>query len=152
MSLVLRLATRGIAGAAAAMFPENDHGAPDWQSTRMVERTLEWIEELPPKQGRLLLALFLVAELIGGVLAGRPRCFSRLALETRERAVRSWRASRWHLLRMLGDSLKASLTMMYASHPAVVGFLGEHRSCAHPADEPCIPVVPGALAGIEIGE
>src|SRR5688572_24611162 len=129
------------------MFPGNDLGVPDWRATELVNRTLEYIDELPPPQRRLLMSLFLVLELLGGLLTGRPRRFSRLAVAVREEAVRGWRASKLHLLRMLGDSLKAVLTMVYASHPAVMAYLGEYRSCEHPGDGVAMRVDRNALAG-----
>ena len=137
--------TRGIVGAGEAMFPENDYLAPDWRSTELVSRTFGYLDELPPAQRRLLLALFVVTELLGGWLAARPRRFSKLSVASREQAIRGWRASRHALLRMLGDSLKAVLTMPYASHPSVLVHLGEYRSCAHPGDGLPIPHVPDAL-------
>jgi hypothetical protein len=128
------------------MFPENDLGVPDWRATRLVERTLEYIDELPPAQGRLIRSLFVVLELLGGLLVWRLCRFSRLAVAVREDAVRGWRASKAHLLRLLGDSLKAVLTMVYASHPAVMAYLGEYRSCEHAAAEVAMRVDRNALS------
>jgi hypothetical protein len=135
----------GIRAAAESMFPENDLGVPDWRATRLVDRTLEYIGELPPAQRRLIMALFVVLELIGGWLLFRPRRFSKLTVALREEAVRGWRASKVHLLRMLGDSLKAVLTMVYASHPSVMAYLGEYRSCENRLDDVAMRVDRNAL-------
>jgi hypothetical protein len=143
---LVRRSVDGLRAAAEAMFPENDLGAPDFRATRLVERTLEYMDELPKAQHRLLVYLFLVLELIGGLLAGRLSRFSKLPVQSREAAVRRWRASTVHLLRLLGDSLKATLTMSYASHPDVIAYLGEYRGCAHEEAEFPIRVDAGALA------
>lgn len=127
--LLERLLDDAIEGASEGMFPKNDLGAPDFEETEMLRRTREYIAELPPAQGKLLVLLFLVVELVAPFLLLTPRRFSRLAPAQRARAVRRWRRSRFHLLRMLGDALKASTTMMYMSHPLVVAHIGEHRTC-----------------------
>jgi hypothetical protein len=118
----------GIRGASEGLFPENDFGAPDWRDTELVRRMREYMDELPPPQRRLLVLLFVTVELLTPLLLLRPHRFSRLAPERRAQAVRSWRKSRFFLLRLLGDALKASTTMMYMSHPSVVAHIGEYRA------------------------
>jgi hypothetical protein len=122
------------------MFPENDLGAPDWKSTEMVRRTFEYLDELPPPQRRLVKALFLFVELGAIALAGRFCRFSKLPAETRAGVVRRWRASHWLAFRVLGDAVKATTTMMYMSHPAVIRYIQEYRCCARPLDPLEIPL------------
>ena len=140
-----RQLVNGITGASEGLFPPNDFGAPDFRETRMVERTLEYLEELPPAQRRLVSALFIAVELLAPFLLLVPRRFSRLPHAHRAHAVRSWRRSRFFLLRVLGDALKASTTMMYMSHPRVVLHIGEHRACEHSEDLLGYPVRLDAL-------
>ena len=117
----MRLAMAGIAATSEATFPENDLGAPDWKSTAMVERTLEYFDELPPRQRRLLVLLFVFTELAAGLLSWRLSRFSRLPARHRTWAIHCFRRSELMLLRVLGDALKATATMMYMSHPLAIG-------------------------------
>jgi hypothetical protein len=130
-----RRALDGVAAVAEAMFPPNDLGAPDWKAAEVVRRTLLYAEALPPLQGRLVLALFLFVELAAPLLVPGLRRFSRLSRERRTTALRRWRSSRWAPLRLVGDALKAALSMVYLSHPLVSAYLGEYKTCARPADE-----------------
>jgi hypothetical protein len=117
----------GIRGACEGLFPENDFGAPDFRTTDLARRTREWMDELPPPQRRLLVLLFFTVELLTPILLLVPARFSRLSPERRAEAVRRWRRSRFFFLRLLGDALKASTTMIYMSHPLVVAHIGEYR-------------------------
>jgi hypothetical protein len=135
----------GIVAASEGLFPENSFGAPDYRDTHMLERTLEYLDELPPTQRRLVSLLYIAVEWLAPFLLLRPHRFSRLPHAHRADAVRSWRRSRFFLLRVLGDALKASTTMMYMSHPLVVAYIGEHRACQHPHDELGYPVRREAL-------
>jgi hypothetical protein len=139
----------GIAALSEATFPKNDLGAPDWESTRMVERTLEYLDELPPKQRRLVSLLYVFVELAAIFLVGGFRRFSKHSVERRSAVIRAWRQSRWLVFRVLGDAIKATTTMMYMSHPAVLAYIGEYRACAHPGDSVEIEVRPGALAQMD---
>jgi len=130
----MRVATAGIAASSEAAFPENDLGAPDWRSTEMVPRTLEYLEELPPRQRRLLVLLFVFVELGAVLLLLRFRRFSKLPARRRTQAIVGWRRSRFLGLRVLGDSLKATTTMMYMSHPSAMTYVGEYRVCDRPLD------------------
>ncbi len=141
----MKCAVAGLAAIAEAMFPENDLGAPDWKGTETVPRTLRYIGELPPAQGRLLLLLFVFVELAAPFLLFRPHRFSRLSVEQRTLAIRRWRASRRLVLRLLGDAIKATMTMMYMSHSSVSAYIGEHKGCARPHDPLLVRHVPGAL-------
>ncbi len=143
MSFLQRLAADGIAACSEATFPENDFDAPDWKSTEMVQRTHEYLDELPPKSRRLLVLLFVAVELIA--LLFTLRRFSRLSVERRTEMVRGWRRSRRFLLRALGDSVKATTTMMYMSHPSVTAYIEEYRACDAPVREPPMEVRPGTF-------
>jgi hypothetical protein len=139
------IAASGIGACAEAMFPPNTLGAPDWRAARVVERTFEHMADLPPAQGRQILALFILVELAAPLLGAGPRRFSRLAPQRRESAIRRWRASRLPLLRLVGEGIKMSLTMMYLSHPDVARYLGEDRQCAQPPQ--ALPLAPAAQPG-----
>jgi hypothetical protein len=130
------------------MFPENDLGAPDWKQTEMVRRTLAYVAELPPAQGRLLIFLFVFVELAAPLLLLGLPGFSRMPVERRTRAIRGWRASRFAPLRMLGDAIKASMTLMYMSHAKVSRYIEEYKTCARPLDDIAMRTVPDALAQI----
>jgi hypothetical protein len=142
----------GIRAASEGLFPVNDLGAPDWRDTEMVQRTRDYIAELPPPQRRLLVFLFVFVELAAPLLLLTPNRFSRLAPERRAQAVRRWRTSRIFLLRLLGDALKASTTMMYMSHPRVVAHIQEYRICEHPADSIQYPQRPSAFQSPAVTE
>jgi hypothetical protein len=120
----MRRAVDGIAASSEALFPANAIGAPDYRATDMVRRTLEYLTLLPRPQRRLLLTLFVVVELGTPVLTLGFRRFSRLPVERRELVVRHWRRSRFLPLRLLGDALKATTTMLYMSHPAALAYVG----------------------------
>ena len=66
--------------------------------------------------------------------------------------MRRWRKSRWFLLRVLGDALKASTTMMYISHPRVLEHIEEYRVCEHETDGLRVPVRPKALEAPSVSE
>lgn len=141
----MRIAIAGIAATSEATFPENDLGAPDWKSTEMVSRTLEYLDDLPPRQRRLLVALFAFVELGSALLLLRFSRFSKLPVRRRTQAIAFWRRSRFLLLRVLGDSIKATTTMMYMSHPSASAYVGEYRVCDRPLDRVKLPVRPEAL-------
>jgi hypothetical protein len=116
----------------------------------MVRRTREYIDDLPPPQRRLLVFLFVFVELVAPLLLLSPRRFSKLTPERRAQAVRRWRRSRFFLLRLLGDALKASTTMIYMSHPLVIAHIEEYRICEHPSDPVQYPTRPGALTEMTV--
>ncbi len=128
--------------AAQAIFPENDFGAPDWQSTELVSRLIDYIDQLPPPERRLLWALFVFVELAAIVLVFGFRRFSKLSVERRTQVIRRWRASRFLPFRVLGDALKASTTMIYMSHPSVIAYIEEYRVCDNRSDALKIAVRP----------
>lgn len=140
----MRRAVDAIAASSEALFPANAIGAPDYQATDMVRRTLEYLTLLPRAQRRLLLTLFVVVELGTPVLTLRFRRFSRLSVERRERVVRGWRRSRFLALRLLGDALKATTTMLYMSHPAALAYVGAPSAGEPPRDEVALRSMPNA--------
>jgi hypothetical protein len=148
-----RRAMDGLEAAAEALFPVNDYGAPDFLTTELVRRTLEYLDELPPDKRRLLLALFAVTEF--GTLLVWPYFtrFSRLSPARREAAVRGFRSSSFLPLRLLGDALKATTTLMYMSHPSALSYVGAFSSCERPLDPMQLPVRGGVfepLTGAEV--
>jgi hypothetical protein len=90
--------------------------------------------------------LFFVVELLGGLLVLRLRRFSGLPMRRRTQALASWRSSPLFVLRVLGDSLKATTTMMFMSHPSAIDYIGEYRACERPLDPVKIRVRAGALS------
>lgn len=142
---IARQLVTGITAASEGLFPPNDFGAPDYRDTQMVQRTLAYLQELPPPQRRLLTLLFIAVEWLAPLLLLFPRRFSRMPAAHRAHAVRTWRRSRFMLVRALGDALKAATTMMYMSHPKVVAYIGEHRACEHATDALGYEVRPSAL-------
>lgn len=128
-----RLASRGAAAAAEALFPKNNLGAPDWESAEVVPRLEGYLGELPPRSRRLILLLFTAVEL-WPLLALRVRRFSRLRPEARLGFVRRWRASRLYPIRLIGESTKAVLTMMYLSHPEALRYIGAYTVSPRPGD------------------
>lgn len=121
-------ALAGLTGSAEALFPPNDLGAPDYRATEVVPRTLAYLRALPARQRRLILLLFAFVELSAIFLIPGFRTFSRHSVTRRENAVRGYRTSRFLLVRLLGDAIKATLTMMYMSHPLALEYIGS-RPC-----------------------
>jgi hypothetical protein len=141
-----RTAVDGLRATAEALYPVNDYGAPDWQTTEMVARTLEYWGELPPKQRLQLMALFVLIELGSTLFLFGFKRFSRHSVTRREQAVRRFRRS-WLLpLRTLGDALKASTTVIYMSHSSVLAHIGMYSVCEHPDDPFPVLVRPDALS------
>ena len=135
-----RRAIDGIRGACEALYPPNDLGAPTWEDTEMVARTLDWVDELPRPQARLVLLLFVAVELLTPLLAPALGRFSRLSPERRVALVRRWRGMRFYPLRFIGDSLKSVTTMIYLSHPRALEWVGMFKHCDHPADPFHVPM------------
>lgn len=125
-TFLMRTTIAGVAASAEALFPSG-HGAPDWRDAEVVPRTLRYLEELPPQPRRLLMLLFVAIELLAPVLIGCASRFSRLPVDRRMEGIRRLRASPHRYRRTVGDGLKATLTMIYASHPRVLASLGERE-------------------------
>jgi len=139
-------ALAGVAAAAEAMFPEGVDGAPDWLSTRLVERTRAYLDELPPAPRRLLLMLYVTLEWGSPLTSGRVRRFSRLPVGEREALLRRWRVSRVRPLSIVADAVKAHLTMMYMSHADVLRHVGMYKTCVRPHDALVVPTRPRGAA------
>jgi hypothetical protein len=135
----------GLSGTAEALFPENDYGAPDHRTTDLVPRTLEYLAELPVSQRRLLTTLFVLVELAAPFLIVGFRRFSRLSSDRRVNSVRAWRRSRVLPLRLLGDALKATMTLVYMSHPLALAYVGAFAASPRPLDRLQVPVRADAL-------
>src|SRR5438105_4957298 len=88
-----RTAVDGLRATVEALYPVNDYGAPDFRTTDMVSRTCVYWGELPARQRRLLMALFVLIELAAPLLVFGFKRFSRLSVERRETAVRDFRRS-----------------------------------------------------------
>jgi hypothetical protein len=139
-----RLMTPGLRASVQALFPENDLGAPDWRATNMVERALDLFAELPPHQRRLLTFLFLFVPFAPLVLFSSPLPFVWMSTARRTAQIRAWRSSSFFLRRAVGDGLKATLTMIYLSHPEPLRFMGVRGGCAHPTDAFALDEPPAA--------
>jgi hypothetical protein len=140
-----RHAKAGLSATAEALFPVNDLGAPDYRTTDIVERTLSYLSLLPARQRTLLVCLFAFVELGAPLLLLRPGRFSRLPVARREQAIRSFRASSLLPVRVVGDALKACMTMMYMSHPAALAHVGAYAASPRPLDRLQVPVRADAL-------
>ena len=123
-SFLLNPAKRGLEATAEALFPVNAIGAPDYRTTDLVGRTLAYWEELPAPQRRLLMLLYVLVEWGAPLLGAGWGRFSTLPVAQREAAVRRFRGSRITLLRIVGDALKATTTILYMSHPAALAYIG----------------------------
>ncbi|MFT5682346.1 MAG: hypothetical protein ACI8RZ_003264 [Myxococcota bacterium] len=142
----MRTVTAGLHATSEALYPENDFGAPDWRTVDLVPRCLAWMAELPPRQRDQLYLLFGAVELATPLLAPSLRRFSKLSVSRRLALVRRWRASRLLPLKLIADSLKATTSMMYLSHPAALTWIGMYKVCARPDDPLQVEIRPDALA------
>jgi len=133
--ILYRYAEAGLSATAEALFPVNMEGAPDYRTTELVARMLEYWRLLPGRQRRLFLALFAFVELAAPFLIAGFSRFSGLPVGVREQAVRRFRQSEVMPLRLIGDALKASMTMMYMSHPAALAHVGVFSGCNQLAKE-----------------
>jgi hypothetical protein len=146
MGFFERRALDGLEAVAEALFPQNDYGAPDFEATELVRRTLEYMDVLPGDKRRLLVALFALTELAAPLLVPGFSRFSRLPVQVREEAVRRFRQSRFLPVRLLGDALKATTTLIYMSHPLALSYVGAYSTCERPLDPMTLPFRAGALA------
>ncbi|MFT6397696.1 MAG: hypothetical protein ACJAYU_002451 [Bradymonadia bacterium] len=123
----------GLAGAAEALFPPSDT-APDYQGTELILRTTRYVGRLPPPQRKLVKLLFIATELLAPILSPGIRRFSRRKPDRRRANVNKWRTSWFYPARLLADALKATLQMVYLSHPAVLEHIGEYKVSANRED------------------
>lgn len=129
-----------IAACAEGLFPTNDQGIPDWMSTQVTERTLSYLQVLPPFERHLLGLLYVGIDLVP-LLLGHFARLSSLPATRRAELVNAWRVGEITPLRQLGDALKAQLTMMYLSHPQAIAYVGETAICTNDEDvfQPALP-------------
>ena len=139
-----------ILAASEVMFPANELGAPDHHQAEMVSRTLAWMDELPSPQRKLVVLLFVAVELFAPLLGAGWGRFSRLSETRRGAAIRRWRTSRFYVVRIIGSSLKATLSMIYLSHPDVLVYLGMFKGCDHPSDPLSVNIETDALARVSL--
>jgi hypothetical protein len=144
----IRSVDAGIVGASEALFPENDLGAPDWREVEMLPRTRRWLAALPAKQRLLVELLFVAVEWSAPLLGPAPGRFSKIAPARREAIVRRWRASRIYPLKLLGDALKATTSMIYLSHPAALKYIGMYKPCENPGDPLQVEIRADALGAV----
>lgn len=121
---VERTFRRSVDAVAEGLFP-SEAGLPGAGETDLARRTAAYVEALPPTQRPLLVLLFLATEWLtvvlaplGGPMSARPPA-RRLAI------VEGWRASWIWPVRLLGDAVRATMCMVYFSHPAVLATFGE---------------------------
>jgi hypothetical protein len=128
--------------AAEAAFPSGA-GAPDHREADVVRRFLEWQAALPPARQPLVTLLFVAIEALSFLLTGRSYLWlsdaQRLAL------IQRLRRHRVYGFRLIGDSVKGLLTMIYLASPPVVAHLGMISASEHPADPYRLPVKREAL-------
>lgn len=141
----MRFVVDGLTATAEALYPKNDLGAPDWESVQLVPRCLHWLEELPARQRNQLYLLFGAVELAAPLLTLSLRRFSRMSVARREATVRRWRASSLLPLKLIADSLKATTSMMYLSHPEALAYIGMYKACHRPGDPLQVEIRPNAL-------
>lgn len=143
----VRLITPGLRAACEALFPANGRGAPDWQQTQMVERSVALFGELPRRQRQLVILLFVAVRFAPWFLLTGWLPFTRMSVAKRTEQIRRWRSSSLFLRRAIGDGLKATLTMVYLSHPAPLRYMGLATACDNPDDPMDLDVIPHALLG-----
>jgi len=145
-SFIDRTVRASVQATAEVYFPENDFGAPDWRETDMVERTILYLQDIPPNTRPMLYLLFFAVEWLAPfLLAGLGR-FSKRSLPFRQRAIRRWNTWNFIVFRFLAEGLKAQLTMTYMSHPLVQEHMGVWKACAREADPYQRPLRPDFLA------
>ena len=124
----------GIRGAAEVLFPENAIGAPDWRSTQMVQRTVDYLDELPPHRGNVVSALFVAADVMLPVALVDVRRLPDVPLAKRRAGFERWYEAPYSALGQIVGALKATLSMVYFNHPDVVRHIGTVKPCARPWD------------------
>jgi hypothetical protein len=138
-SWIDRLTAAGIRGTSEAVFPSG-FDAPDWQDARMEERTLRYIHELPPANAALIRFMFISIEFVLFLLMPSFLPFSRNSIARRQKVLYRWKKSSLYPIRMVADGLKATLHMVYLSHPDVSAYIGEYKHKKHKQDDYPMPV------------
>lgn len=115
----------GVHALSEALFPEGQANVPGYEQTDLVARTEAYVNTLPPSQGPLVALLFVAVDWLTPILVPFGPRMSRRAPEERLSIVERWRNSSWWLFRVLGNAVKASLSMVYFAHPKVFEASGE---------------------------
>jgi hypothetical protein len=135
----MRRTAEGIRGTSEVMFPTNDVGAPDWQATQMVERTVDYLYLLPPRMRALVMLMFIAIEFGSPFMLSGFGRFSKLSRARRLKVLEGWRKAKIPLFKLLADALKAQLCMMYLSHRDVQHHIGAFKACDRPGDALGLP-------------
>ena len=135
----------GIQGAAEVLFPENDFGAPDWRSTDMVQRTVDYLFELPPHRSQVVSALFVAADVMLPPALRDIRQLPKVPLAKRMAAFERWYDEPYSAMGQVVGALKATLSMVYFNHPDVVRYIGTVKPCDRPWDHYKVDVDVDAL-------
>jgi len=114
----------GLHASAEALFPEAP-GMPGFEEVEMERRMVLYIRALPPEQSPMVALLYVLVEYLAWVVAPWKGRLSRRTIPDRLALVQGWRDSRIWPLQVVGDALRASLCMVYFSHPAVMRAYGE---------------------------
>lgn len=121
----------GLHATVEGLYPPDPGGAPDAVVTNLEVRTRAYIQSQPPTHRFLLPLLFFGVELLPLILSPWAGRMSRRTPQARRELVTAWRASPVFALRGLGDALRATLQMVYLSHPAVLRHIGEYKTVAY---------------------
>ena len=125
---------RSVHATSEALYPEAP-GIPGGVSTELAPRTMAYIDQLPPTQRPMVALLFVAVEWLPFLMWPLGGRLSRRTAERRVATVEGWRHSRIWPLRLVGDALRATLTMVYFSHPKVLAVWGEP-----PEGDPTVPL------------
>lgn len=113
-----------VRASSEALFPA-DGVHPDHLDTDLADRTEAYVRALPPSQSPLVMLMFVAVEWLTPVLSPFGPRFSRRTPDERLALVDRWRSARLIPLRLFGDALRATLVMLYFSHPAAMASVGE---------------------------
>lgn len=98
---------------------------PGFEETEIERRMVLYIEALPPEQSPMVALLYVLVEYLAWFVAPWKGRLSRRSIPDRVHLVEAWRESWIWPLQVVGDALRASLCMVYFSHPAVMAAYGE---------------------------
>ncbi len=115
---------RGMVASAEALFPEWPGGI-DFRQADVIARTEAYVLGLPPTQSPLVQLMFLALEILTPVLSPIGPRFSRRPVQVRLRMIEHWREGWFLPTRLLGDAVRATMVMVYFSHPTVMAVFGE---------------------------
>lgn len=125
---------RVVLALAEALYPPNRLGAPSGADAEVGPRTVAHVRRLPLSVRRQVMLMFIAVELFTPLLDPLGGFMSARSPARRLVTIRRWRASRLHVLRLLGLGIHAQLQMLYLSHPAVLAYIGEYKPVRYPDD------------------